>query len=183
MEFLMDIEYWVLDGIQMIRTGWLDSAMVFISSLVDHAEFWLAIAAVMLFFKKYRKFGLMIIIALISGYLIGNLGMKNLVGRLRPYTNRPDIVLLVKNPMDYAFPSGHTLCSFEAAGILYYMDKRVGWGALVVAALIGFSRIYLYVHYLTDVLGGMILGLAIAYIVTKIFEKKFHVYPLDMQRV
>ena len=97
---------------------------------------------------------------------LGNAGMmKNLVGRIRPFDVNTSIQLLVARPHDYSFPSGHTAASFTAAMALYLAGENKMWKpALVLAVLIAFSRLYLYVHYPTDILGGIITGCIAAYI-------------------
>ena len=101
--------------------------------------------------------------ALLCGLIFGNLLLKPLIARVRPYDLREGIELLISKPSDYSFPSGHTLASFEAAVVLMVRErKRFGWAALVLAVLIAFSRLYLYVHYPSDVLGGILLGTAFA---------------------
>ena len=98
--------------------------------------------------------------ALILDLILCNGILKNLFHRVRPYDIRTSIELLVKRPLDYSFPSGHTAVSFAAASAAWFMKKRktgVAFGA--VACLIAFSRLYLYVHYPTDVLAGAVIGI------------------------
>ena len=99
--------------------------------------------------------------------------LKNLVGRIRPFDVNTSIQLLVARPHDYSFPSGHTAASFAAAVILFLqLPKKYGIPALILAVLISFSRLYLGVHYPTDVLAGAVSGTLIALAVHWIFEKK-----------
>ena len=111
-------------------------------------------------FKRTRATGLMMGVALLCGLFVGNLGLKPLVARIRPYDFNPSFsgTLLVEKLSDFSFPSGHTLASLEAATVLMLRDKRLGVPALVAAILVALSRLYLYVHYPTDVLVGAILG-------------------------
>ena len=88
--------------------------------------------------------------------------IKNIVARERPCWIDNTVNLLIANPKDFSFPSGHTLASFEAAVTIFLFNKKVGIPAIILAALIGFSRLYLFVHFPTDVLGGIILGTVIA---------------------
>ena len=97
--------------------------------------------------------------------------LKNIVSRIRPYDLKQDIELLIKRLSDYSFPSGHTLASFEAATVLMIKDKRLGIPALILAILIAFSRIYLYVHYPSDVLAGILFGIAFAFLAVFIVDK------------
>ena len=102
--------------------------------------------------------------------LIGNLALKNLIARSRPCWINTGVSMLVSVPTDYSFPSGHTLHCFIAATVLMYYDRRLGIPALVMAVLVGFSRLYLYVHFPTDVLAGAALGVGIGIITVMIFE-------------
>jgi len=119
------------------------------------------LAVVLLFFKKTRKTGLMMGIALATGLLLINGCMKPLVGRIRPFDVQTAVTLLIEKPHDFSFPSGHTLACFEATTVLLARHKKLGIPALVVSVLIAFSRMYLYVHYLTDVLAGIVFGVLI----------------------
>ena len=125
---------------------------------------WIIIAVVALCFKKTRKMGLAMAFALIFGLLIGNVTLKPLIGRIRPYDlegyEAIRQALLVKPLKDFSFPSGHTLVCFEGATAIFLHNKKWGIPAFVIAALVAFSRLYLFVHYPTDVLGGIILGIS-----------------------
>ena len=161
----------ILDFItEKLSCPFLDSVLPFASSLCDHGEIWIVAAIIMLLFAKTRRSGIATATALIMGLIIGNLLLKPIVGRIRPYelTGYPIIV----PPLgDYSFPSGHTLASFEAAGAMMFTNKRIGIPALVLAFIIAFSRLYLYVHYPTDVLAGIVLGMLFAYISVKLTDK------------
>ena len=115
------------------------------------------------------------LIAIITGFIIGNLTLKPLIMRQRPCWI-DSVALLVKNPDDYSFPSGHTLVSFEATvPIFMCMSKKRGVLAIAFACVIAFSRLYLYVHFPTDVITGAILGTLFAILskmVVEYFEKK-----------
>ncbi|MBO5747256.1 MAG: phosphatase PAP2 family protein [Clostridia bacterium] len=143
------------------KCGFLDWFMPKITLLGEDGIFWIAVAVILLIPKKCRKVGIMMGVALLLGFLIGNMTLKPLIGRVRPY-DMPgvDIDLLVGHLGDKSFPSGHTLACFEAATVLMLNDKRFGIPALIGAILVGLSRIYLYVHYPTDVLAGAVLGIA-----------------------
>lgn len=104
-------------------------------------------------------------LALLGSLIINNLILKNLIARIRPYEIINGLVPLIEKPTDYSFPSGHTGSSFAAACILYRkLPKRFGIPALLLAMLIGFSRLYLGVHYPSDVLFGIISGVGISYV-------------------
>ena len=147
----------------------LDAVMPVITVLGDAGIFWMVIAAALLLFKKTRRVGLGMGIAMLMGLLLCNLTLKPLCHRPRPYDYRFDVFnklipLLIEQQPDFSFPSGHTIASFEAAGVIALNNKKWGIPALILASLIAFSRLYLYVHYPTDVLVSVLLGLALAFV-------------------
>ena len=154
----LSILYWIRDN---VTNPIGDAVLPVISSLANHGELWIAIALVLLCIPKTRKTGLTMAIAMIVGFLLGNLLLKNVVARIRPYDLATDVTLLVERLSDYAFPSGHTLVSFEAATVLTVFHRRWGYAALSLATVIALSRLYLFVHYPTDVLAGMVMGVGI----------------------
>ncbi len=166
MNSLNSAEIGILDAIQEhIACPFLDAVFPVITMLGEAGIFWIATAVVLLFFKQTRRAGITMGLALIMGLLIGNLCMKPLFQRIRPYDWNPDAVLLIERLSDYSFPSGHTLASFEAAGALMLTHRKtLGYPALVIAILVALSRLYLYVHYPTDVLTSVVLGLLFAFI-------------------
>ena len=169
-------ELGILDSIQEIfGCKFLDTVMPVITLFGDGGIFWIALAIVLLIFKKTRKIGLTMGIALAMGFIIGNLGLKNIFARIRPYDLNPEFPLLIEKLHDFSFPSGHTLASFEASVAIFLYNKKFGIAAIVLAVLIAFSRLYLYVHYPTDVITSIILGTGFAIIsfliVKKIFKK------------
>ena len=163
----------ILDAIQSISNPVLDAFFTFITYLGDEGIIWIIAAVVMLFFKKSRKCGIMVAMALIIGLIVGNLGLKNIFARPRPFTVNSDMLkyLLVSPPNSYSFPSGHTMSSVECAVAIFLFNKKWGIPALILASLIGFSRCYLYVHYPTDVLAGALLGIAIGFAVYFIYNR------------
>lgn len=131
-----------------------------ITALGNGAVFWVLVSIVMLVFGKTRKIGITSILALLVSLLINNIILKNLVARVRPYEVIEGLMPLIRRPRDYSFPSGHTGSSFASAWVLYRgLPKRFGIPALVLAGLIGLSRLYLGVHYPTDVLFGVVSGI------------------------
>ncbi len=148
----------------------LNKIMIFLTHLGDAGIFWILLAIVLLCFKKTRKCGLLMLIAMGIGLIIGNGLIKNLVKRARPCWLDTSIPLLIKKPLDYSFPSGHTLASFEAFIMIFLHNKK--WGRLsgLLAILIAFSRLYLFVHFPTDILAGAILGTLISIVTYKTYE-------------
>jgi undecaprenyl-diphosphatase len=153
------IDFGILDWVAAhLRCGFLDQLMVPITYLGEFGALWILLALVLLIRKDTRKAGVAVAAALILEVLLCNCILKPLVARPRPFWLREGIELLVKAPTDYSFPSGHTSASFAAAGALFFQKTRGRVPALVLAFLIGFSRIYLFVHFPTDVLVGALLG-------------------------
>ncbi len=152
------MEMAILYAIQNLRTEFLDTAMVFISRLGNSGIIWVIIGLIMICFKKYRKSGIAVIIALVFCLVFGNGILKNIVGRSRPCWIDDSIKLLIDIPKDYSFPSGHTFSSFAAAISITFFHKKEGVAAFILAILIAFSRLYLFVHYPSDILGGIALG-------------------------
>lgn len=174
----------ILDWIaEHLQCAFLDFLMPIITAFGNGGIFWIAFAVVLLFFPKYRKVGLGMGAALIMGVLVCNVTMKPLIGRIRPYDYQSEhfgkvIELLITAPHDYSFPSGHTLASFEAATVLAINNKKMGIPALILACLIAFSRLYLYVHYPTDVLFSVFLGIGFGFLGNFLVKKGFAAYAL-----
>ena len=167
-------EIGILDFInEHFSCAFLDKFMPFITRFADGGIFWIILAVVFILIPKTRKSGFSMGLALLFGFLIGNIFLKNVVGRIRPYDVNTDFELIVKPLSDFSFPSGHTLASFEGAVALFVRNKKLGVAALVLATLIAFSRLYLYVHYPTDVLASIILGTAIAILSCVIVDKLY----------
>ena len=159
----------ILDWIQAhLQSGFMDKFMPFITKFGDHGLFWMIVAAVLFIFPKTRKTGLGMAIAMMIGLLVCNVTLKPLVGRIRPYDLQAEfgitIQLLGERMHDFSFPSGHTIASFEAAVVMLKNSKKLGIPAMILAVLITFSRLYLYVHYPTDVIASIILGTLFALI-------------------
>ena len=148
-----------------LQCAFLDTLMPIITRLANSGIFWIMLALLLLFFKKTRRAGITMGIALILGLFFGNLLLKPLIARVRPYD-----LLLIPKEKDFSFPSGHTLASFEGAVSLILYHKKSGIAAVVLASLIAFSRLYLMVHYPLDVITGVILGTAFAFIASRLAD-------------
>ena len=172
----------ILDWIAVnLWCPFLNAVMPVITLLGDAGIFWIAIAVVLLFFPKTRKVGLGMGAALILGLLVCNVTLKPLVARIRPYDYQMEhfgvtIKLLIEAQHDFSFPSGHTIASFEAATVLLIHSKKAGIPAMVLACLIAFSRLYLYVHYPTDVIASVILGIGFGILGNWLVQKGFSMY-------
>ena len=163
MEIIQSFDQSVLDWIQAnLSCGFMDGFMPAVSALANAGIIFFAAAGIMLFFRNYRRCAVNILICMAVAAVVANLIMKPLIARDRPCWLNEEIQLLVAVPQDFSFPSGHTLHSFMVATVIFMYDRRIGIPSFVLAALIGFSRLYLYVHFPTDVLCGALLGVAFA---------------------
>ena len=176
--FDLPILEWIATHLQC---AFLDTVMPLITLLGDAGIFWIACAVILLLIPKYRKVGLSMGAALLLGVVLCNMTMKPLIARVRPYDYQLEhfgksIQLLVATPHDFSFPSGHTIASFEAATVLLLHNRRLGIPATVLAVLIAFSRLYLYVHYPTDVLASVVLGIIMAFLGTWLVKKGYALY-------
>ena len=159
------MEIQILNIIQNLRTDIGDTIVPLITKLGDAGMIWICLTIVLLIIPKTRKTGVIMMAALLVDVLLCNVLIKNLVARTRPFDVNTAVQLLVAKPRDYSFPSGHTAASFASVTALYLAGEKKLWKiALVLAVLIAFSRLYLYVHYPTDVLGGIITGAIAGYI-------------------
>ena len=162
----------ILDWIQAnLQSGFLDFIMPIITIFGDAGIFWMVCATILLFFPKHRRMGLGMWLAMAMGLLICNIILKPMVARPRPYDFNIDVLhknwedfllagkLLIGEQSDFSFPSGHTIASFEACTALMLGNKKLGIPATVLAILIAFSRLYLYVHYPTDVIFSVFAGI------------------------
>lgn len=165
------MEFSFLYWLQELRNPFLDSLMPAVTFLGNGGWFWIILGVILLAGKRTRKTGLAVLLSLLAGLIIGNLFLKNLVARSRPCWIDPSVPLLIGVPQDYSFPSGHTLASFEAAVSVWFYNRRWGTVLLVLGVIIGFSRMYLFVHFPTDVLAGALLGTVIAIAVCSLLEK------------
>ena len=169
----------ILDWIQAnLKCGFLDLVMPIITLFGDGGVFWIACAVILLFFPKYRKAGLTMGLALVMGLVVCNITIKPLAARPRPVDfiqmNNlqalipPDVIIM----HDFSFPSGHTIASFEASVALLMYSKKLGIPALILGILVSLSRLYLYVHYPTDVLVSVVLGTLFALIAYAIMKNR-----------
>lgn len=155
-----------------LRFEWLNPVMKFITSLGDDGILPIAVIILLLLFKRTRIVGAMAGLSLSLEAILVNLTIKKIVGRTRPYVVNEAIEYITTRPSDNSFPSGHTGCVFAVASVLFFMmPKKVGIPAIVVASLVGISRLYVGVHYPTDIIGGFIIGMFTGFIAKLIVEK------------
>ncbi len=144
----------------------LDTAMPFITSLGNGGVFWIAVALILLLRRSTRKSGVAMALSMLLCFLVGNILLKNFIARPRPYTVDPTISLLIPPSSEpYSFPSGHTMNAFSAAFSLMLREENYWRTAILLAELIAFSRIYLMMHYPLDIVAGIMVAYAAAYIV------------------
>ena len=153
------------------RCSFLDAVMPVITHAGSAGIIWILWAFTLIFIRKYRTCGLKMLAGMLTGLIIGNFILKNLIARERPCWIDSDMLMLIRIPKDYSFPSGHTLASTISAVILMQENKKLGIPAIILAVLIAFSRMYLFVHFPTDILGGLFLGLLIGFSVTPVWNQ------------
>lgn len=161
------ILHWIHD---VFSCEFLDTVMPYITKFADNGIGWIILALILLIPRKTRRTGASMAVALLLGFITGNLFLKNIVARTRPFYWDPTIVLLIETPSEFSFPSGHTLASFECATAIFHYNRKWGIAALLFAGFIAFSRLYLQVHYLTDVLCGAMFGILWGYVGCRIVE-------------
>lgn len=155
-----------------LKYRFLDRTMPVITALGNGGLVWIAISIYLITDGKYQIEGFRIIAALLVTTIVGEGIIKHTIKRTRPFVNMIESKLLISKPITYSFPSGHTASSFAAVGILITSDCKLLIAALLLACLIAFSRVYLNVHYPTDVFMGIILGLLCARIVLMFVDTK-----------
>ena len=141
-----------------VHSAFLTMFFRIVTLLGEGGIFWIAVAVILLFFKKTRRSGICIGASLLIGVIVGNGIIKNVVARPRPYDAIAGIESVVSHLSDYSFPSGHSLCCFEAATALAMNRTKWAIPAYVGAVLVAVSRLFLFVHYPTDVICGALLG-------------------------
>lgn len=180
---IQTMDYLILSQIlQHWRGGLSDTVWTFFSCLGNGGAFWITLAVALLFFRRTSRTGITVLLALLYGVLLGNVFLKPLVMRPRPFVTYPDLKALFVPGDRWSFPSGHTLSGFAAATVLAAYHPRMRVPALLLAALIGFSRLYACVHYPTDVLAGLLLGMLcgwLAYWQTSRLAGRFPPHPTE----
>lgn len=169
---LLQLDGHLLLAIQNLHQPWLDPIISLFTKLGDAGILWIALSLAMLLYKPTRRAGTLALCAMILGLLITNVTIKSLVERARPWLALP-LTPLVTEKDPNSFPSGHTCAAF-AAGLVWMRTLPWGWGraaAVVLAVLMGLSRLYVGVHYPTDVLAGALIGSLCAWAVWKRYQR------------
>jgi len=146
-----------------LRFPALDGVMCFVTTLGNGGAFWIALAVALLLFRRTRRCGVLCAAALLMGYLTTNIALKNIIHRIRPYEVIDTLKILVHPESSFSFPSGHSTSSLAAGWVLFRSaKKRFGVPALILGVWIALSRMYVGVHYPTDVLAGSAIGVLAA---------------------
>lgn len=178
----MSFEFDILHAIQNIRSDILDNIMLFITRLGDGGLIWIIIGILFLtipavgdetkeHLKERRMAGLMLLLSMLLTFLCVNIVLKNIVQRLRPFQVDASVTPLIF-PGETSFPSGHTAHGFAAATAIFLYRKKAGIAAYILASVIAFSRMYLFVHFPTDILGGIVAGTLCAVVVNYCFRRR-----------
>ena len=174
----LDILIWINNNLH--GSSFFNQVIKYITYLGEWGMIWIITALVLLIFKKTRKCGIYVAIILIFTLLINNLLLKNIFARPRPFAVAEELEIFIKSigmklPGEYSFPSGHTFSAFACATMIAMVFKKKGLYSYIPATIISLTRIYLCVHYFTDVLGGAILGsllaIGIYYLCEYIYKK------------
>lgn len=181
MEFIQSLDYQILAAIiAHVRSDFLTPLVLFITHLGDGGTVWIILAALCLLRRQTRPCGVTMLLALLIGLLVGNMTIKPLVARPRPFLTYPELTNLIKQG-GWSFPSAHAMSSFAAATSFFLFFRRSGHAVygipvLVLAALIALSRLYVCVHYPSDVFCGALLGVALAFLSTWLVREGTSLY-------
>ena len=172
-QFEAAIILWIQENLR----GFMDPFWKIITHLGDDGILWIALGIILLCFKKTRPIGFTVLTSLLINFVIVNVTLKDLIARPRPFVTNELIKPLVGGVNKYtSFPSGHTSGSFSAMLALYrWVPKKIGIPAVILATLVALSRLYVGVHYPTDLLGGFVVAFMASawsyYIVKKVQQK------------
>lgn len=170
MEFIQSLDneilYYIIEN---WRNSFTNGFFTFVSMLGDKGFIWIAVAVIMLFSKKWRSCGIIRLLSLGVGAVLGSAVIKNIICRPRPFAADPSIILLTDLPGGvYSFPSGHSNAAGAAATVLSFKNRKAGAAAWAFALLMAFSRVFLAVHYPSDVAAGLAFGALCAALVWKL---------------
>ncbi len=150
-----------------VRKNWLNRLMIFVTTIGNHGIVWFMLAIPMLFFYELRRTGMSIIMAMAVAFLSGEMIIKHLVKRNRPCKSVEKEKMLIRIPIDYSFPSGHSTSSFAVFTVILLTMPQICIPVFILASMIAFSRMYLQVHYPSDVACGIIIGMICGYVSVK----------------
>lgn len=163
----MGILLWIQEN---LKNEYLDSFFKLITFLTDKGLIWVIIGLVLLAYKPTRKLALIYILALAFNFMIVNIFLKPMVQRIRPF-DIMTVELIIKSPRDFSFPSGHSSAAFSASTVIFLINKKWGCFFLLASVIIAFSRLYLFVHYPSDVFIGVLLGVLSAILANICYKK------------
>ncbi len=166
------MELSILHAIQALHTPALDQIMITVfNDLVGaKGQLWIYVGLVLLLIPKTRKCGAAVLLSYAAAYLIGNDWLKDLIARPRPCAVDDTVAMIVKKPSSFSCPSVHTYLAFASAMAIFHHFKKIGILVFLFSALVGFSRMYFFVHYPTDVLFGAVLGIVTAWVICKLLD-------------
>ncbi len=171
---MFKIDVWVFDFLdKFISCDFMDYLMIFFTKITDLGLLWLIPAFILIFYKDKRGYGLLILTSFFTSLILSSVIIKPLVARLRPFIVDTDITLLIPPAIGYSFPSSHTATSFASAMMIYYYNKKLGYLAFIGAFMVGLSRVYLKVHYFSDVIIGGVIGVIVSVIIYKNLKKYY----------
>lgn len=183
-EKIYEFDHSVLLYIQEnMRTDYLTPLMKISSLFVNIGILWILLSITLICIKRTRMIGIMTLTSLAFCICINNIFVKHIVARARPFDTYSDLFPLIKKPTDYSFASGHTTASFAAAGILArFLQRPLVVLIVCFSVLVAFSRLYLGVHYPTDVLCGMVIGILGSTFVYMMFKKKYNLDEIRLSK-
>lgn len=157
---------------EFLRADFMTGFWKTVTFLGDNGWFWIVLGVALFAWKRTRPVGAAVLLSLAMGALVTNVFLKNAVARIRPYDYTEQIKALIPPQHDFSFPSGHTCASFAAAVVcLKMLPRKYGICAVSLAVLIAFSRLYLGVHFFTDVLAGALIGAGAAWLACGIVKR------------
>ena len=153
------------------RTPILDTFFLFITKMAgSYGQLWVIVGAALLIPKKTRRTGIAVLISYVGVFVFGQFILKNLFNRPRPCHIDQAFEMLVKRPTSSSFPSTHSAWSFAGATAIFMKFRKPGIAVFVISALIAFSRMYLFLHFPTDVLCGIIFGMLLGFAADKLCD-------------
>lgn len=179
------IDIKILDFIdRYLRCVFLDKVMPIITGMGNGGMVWIFLSLYLIHSNNHKMEGYMVFTSLVLATIVGEGVIKHLIRRARPFSLIKERTLLIAKPMTYSFPSGHSASSFAVAGIFIIMNSSISVYITILATLIAFSRLYLDVHYPTDVLTGIILGILCSIIVYNAFNNEiFDIFVLGTRSI
>ena len=177
MEWIMTADVRILFWLHGLAGPHMNTFITLLTTCINTIWLWLGLAAAGLWKRRSRWLTISVIVAVMLAIFVGDVALKHLVMRIRPYLVIPDAPTLaaLKYPVSYSFPSGHSFFFFAGATVFARFNKRLGVITYTFAAVVAFSRMYLFMHYPSDVFAGAVLGIAVgnvSYVLCREVKKK-----------